>query len=352
MPNVSRGETYWFLDEAGALSPTRPTPDATVDAVSLRMSRDRNTSTVFDDPNSETTIGRMFHLEGNICDSREHASLLGMHHVGIELEMEGFERSPSRMTGWRIEQDRSLRNNGFEFKSTGPMRGVKLYNAIERLTKYLESVEHTSSERCSTHIHLDVRDMTPVQLNNLLILSAMLEHVMFKLFGNTRTANTFCMSIDTGTTNFDNFVKMVAAPELEHFNITFSKYAAIGLYRLRDLGTVEYRMFSAIESKEDYLRLINLLYAMKDFAMEVSGPQGVVDRKLTTGAQAMCQGFFPEVVNHYDGDFERLLERGIRTANDILMCAEVFNYVNEQKKQYEDVIRAARTQLSRVSRGY
>lgn len=270
--------------------------------------------------------------------------------AGIEIELEGLDLDMDRIpvSHWHVTGDGSLRNNGYEFVTRGGLANTDLQEALESIHEYLSEIGFSVSERCSTHIHVDMTDMKPQEVVNFVCLSIMLEHVLFRMFGNTRTANTFCVSTDNGTSNYDYMVDSVLNPP-SIVDQRWSKYAAIGLKRIRDLGTVEFRMFSAVTEPEQYYRILNLLFAMKQQAKGMSSPADIVEFKLSNTIQDLTAFYFPDVA--YSPEFAELFERGIQTLNDILATAEVVRTVKERSKKFETIIDTARRQMDEARRG-
>lgn len=268
--------------------------------------------------------------------------------AGIEIEVEGFEDVSSAPQKWEVVSDGSLRNGGREFITRNGFSGKDLERALVNMDRFFKETPPTLSERCSTHIHIDVTDLTQKQVANFLCLGVMVEHVLFSLFGNTRTANTFCLSTDCGTTNFENIVSALTKPD-DTVHLSWSKYAAIGLKRIRDLGTVEFRMFSTVLTKEDYVRILNVLFAMKVAAMEMESPQQLVDTKLSQGMSGIFGLYFPEVA--YSDEYEPLLDRGAETLNDIITAAEVVRISSERAKKYKTIIDQADRLMRDAQRG-
>jgi len=84
--------------------------------------------------------------------------------VGIEIEVENAGAQAIR--GWRVERDGSLRNDGIEYKTN---YGTRIYQTWESLSKLqttfaaaraIDNSFYLFSERCSVHVHLDVRNLT------------------------------------------------------------------------------------------------------------------------------------------------------------------------------------------------
>lgn len=275
--------------------------------------------------------------------------------AGIELEIEGISSTALRENlssdFWNLTTDGSLRN-GFEIVAKRGHSGVKLEKAVANLSSALALTPPTLSERCSTHIHLDVSDMTAQQLINLLCLSIVFEHCMFNLFGSGRGSNNFCLTTDSGTQNYDSLVDIISSgASLRSIagNYDWAKYAAIGLYRLRDLGTVEYRMFEPLITQEEYFRALEFLFALKREAMNMRCPQDIIDFKKINSLEATFRRLFESEV--YNEELEQDLERGVRTLNDILTAVRVLEEVQRERQKYEALIEQAREQIFTIERG-
>lgn len=304
--------------------------------------------------NPESTIGQVRReLFGHSLPEEKSADIVNTEmpdpsFVGIELELEGGLSTENLPRAFVAENDNSLRNNGIEIKSRRPHRGRALESAIHRLGSFLADSSFSVSERCSTHIHVDVNDLTHQQAVNFLCLSVMLEPMLFNLFGNTRTANNFCMATDMGTTNFSNIVSCVTNPE-KLLTTKWSKYAGVGLFRLNDYGTFEFRMFTAVTTSTDMMRVVQMLLAFKSYARTMTSPESVIDAKLAESVESLFTTFFP--TEAFTDGFSGAMERGIRTLNDILMSARVTQMIEERSKSYKAVMSEAEKQLKTLSRG-
>jgi len=237
-----------------------------------------------------------------------------------------------------------------EIKCAKALSGVKLEKAIVDLDECLANQDYTISERCSTHIHVDVSDMSGQQVYNMLLLSSMFEHVLFRLFGNTRLSNTFCMPVDTGTTNFQNIARLGGNPTIESImGTTWSKYAGISLNRIRDLGTIEYRMFCPMVTSEAYFRVLEFLFALKTESMGMESAQEIITYKKAHSLSDLFTRLFPNEA--YMEDYEALVERGVQTVNDVLVIAELSEYTKVREKKINKEIRVLSNELDTIERG-
>jgi DNA-binding transcriptional MerR regulator len=152
---------------------------------------------------------------------------------------------------------------------------------------------------------------------------------LFTLFGAERRANTFCLSIDRGSSNFENICKLGTDPTVSRLmDIRWSKYAGISLNRMRDLGTVEFRMFSPLTHKADYMRVLKFLFAMKQEAMSMESIQEIITYKKANSLSDLFARIFPDEA--YSEGFEEDIENGIQLANDIIMSIELEQVITER----------------------
>jgi Putative amidoligase enzyme len=154
-------------------------------------------------------------------------------YIGIEVEIENLkvyeaDYLPNFMDFWNITKDGSLRNTGAELVSV-PLRGINIAGALGYLDHFLTKIYpgHDFSHRCGIHVHVNCRNLTVRQVNNIIYVYLCLENVLFDQFvKNERAGNSFCMPVT------DVFVgKRYHA----------CKYQALNRKCLSELGTLEFR---------------------------------------------------------------------------------------------------------------
>lgn len=261
------------------------------------------------------------------------------YYAGIELEIEGVRDNPPDVSPnkWIKVNDNSLRNNGIELITNGPKGGTALFECLEDLEEALANTDIELSERCSTHIHIDVSDMTVEQLLNFLMLSSIFELVLFKLFGSERTSNTFCMATKDGGNNFDNFCNLAERPDISTLMVSkWTKYNAISLNRIRDLGTVEFRMFNPILEKSKYCRVLYFLFGMKNEAMNIENISDIIAYKKANSLQDLFSKVFPD--EEYDEQYYEDIDKGLEIVNDVIISKAVKDLTKERMRVLENEI--------------
>lgn len=219
---------------------------------------------------------------------REPLSLLGGVPVGIEVELEGITRRPPEFKMWRVTEDGSLRDNGKEFVSC-PLREATVPVALNELCSWLKAATYRVSGRCSVHVHVQASHLTESQFIKTMILYSIVERFVFQFASQERFKykNKFCVSYEDM-----NFIRLLSHDVLKRSVPSWGgdgKYAALNTSRLRDLGTIEFRMREGTGNYhriyEWYVILRGLIYAAGKLTL---------DDMLTLPADVLLERVFPE----------------------------------------------------------
>ena len=188
--------------------------------------------------------------------------------VGIEMEIENFSREVHSHPFWKTTTDGSLRNNGYEFVSV-PLPGAIVEFALWRLFETFREYEQFPeySKRCSVHIHLNVRTLSVVQLQKLVILYLVFEKLLFNFVGNGRDKNIHCvpllqssiLSRPSWGIDFEQFFYVARS--------VWMKYSALNLLPLFSQGTIEFRQMHGTNDMKKIMTWINLIYSLKLYSI-------------------------------------------------------------------------------------
>lgn len=188
--------------------------------------------------------------------------------IGIEIEVENVR---STLCGnldyyWAEDEDHSLRNYGREYKSI-PMRAYQIPYSIEYLKQLLSisNPEYEFSNRCSVHVHLNVRDFTMEQLACFIILYCIFEKHFFHIAGTKRENNIFCVPL--WTTEYLPNLKRLVKPEsykIWHKYLALNCGCIFGSENNKDFGTIEFRhLYGTLDTKILY-PWINSIIALRE----------------------------------------------------------------------------------------
>lgn len=180
--------------------------------------------------------------------------------VGIEIELEG-ENLPHggiACKGWDIHPDNSLRGpggrgaGGAEYTTRGAIMIKDVHTAVSAVRRTLENAKvvlREDSPRTSTHIHLNVQQMSLSDVFGYITIFSAIEPLFLNLCGPRRDGNSFCApGFDSGDLP-DFFHSTFSRLEKYSSDNRYvelpgrGKYASLGTFRLHDLGTLEARAF-------------------------------------------------------------------------------------------------------------
>lgn len=235
---------------------------------------------------------------GNLQNFRPHAALVSADAVGVELELEGFnarsvEEAQSHLHPlWTTTQDGSLRNGGVELITNGGLGGEQLHAAFERVASLLERINYDASWRCSTHMHINMRDFTVNQVVRFMLVYAACEPVLFSHCGKFRYSSNFCVPIADSlpfhkkliSRLYDNVVKSRAAAQhtVKYTAMNFQPLFGDGRNRPA-LGTVEFRGGRPITTVPEFTLQANLLLSIKQYVRDFKGSEDEMLTALNEG---------------------------------------------------------------------
>lgn len=180
--------------------------------------------------------------------------------AGIECEIESVDHLNKHIPEFNSEPDGSLRNNGTEFISV-PLERDKLLTSFKNL--HAELVYHNKAEafspRTSTHVHINVRNLEPEQLRQLLLFYALFEDYFFAMVSPVRRNNIHCVPLHETT-----LPTRYGAPLKSLLNI-WHKYTAFNLLPVSKQGTVEFRHLQGTDDAElldRWLKTIENLWSL------------------------------------------------------------------------------------------
>jgi hypothetical protein len=157
--------------------------------------------------------------------------------AGLECEIEAIPDGKRKSFGiFSCKEDGSLRNNGWEYVSTPESREtlVKQFSGLQDWLN-LDEKKNPFSHRTSTHVHVNVSSMSEKHAKNMLLLYALYEEFFFSMVKPERRTNIHC--VPNTETHLPNYY----GRPLSFLQSKWSKYSAVNLCRLADLGTFEFR---------------------------------------------------------------------------------------------------------------
>ena len=202
-------------------------------------------------------------------------------YVGVEVEVEGLRyddvsRSNSRLSLWECVEDGSLRN-GCEFIFKEPTKGRLITSALDNLDRYFSqdvSGVHAST-RCGVHVHLDIKDLEPDELINLIMVYMLVERLLFNWVNPERIKNNYCRALtDSNFKATMNSIRQLSTTEdavhsiISYVNESCEKYAGLNLRPIASFGSIEFRMHQGTTEISRLYKWINIILALKRTARD------------------------------------------------------------------------------------
>lgn len=264
------------------------------------------------------TVGSFFGHTYNYPTLEKHPLVLGTNLVGIEIELENI-RGHFQNRYWEQKEDGSLRNSGQEFVCRGAWGGRDLYNAVIAMDTYLNEQEPDASWRCSTHVHLDVRDLNVKQLKNLILLYTIFEKLLFQMSGMSRYKNNFCPAFGYAQSQITTVARFWGIEGDRFFNRIagqWVKYSSMNLVPLQRFGSVEFRIAEATYKKGNLLRLCNRYLALKEKAVEWGDRpfEELIEWAASADPHTVFKRGLPKKVDNYG----ECIETGVKLAWDVI----------------------------------
>lgn len=207
---------------------------------------------------------------------------------GLECEIEAI-KTPKHFGIFQCKEDGSLRNHGFEFVSQPAERDllVKEFTDLHKWLKFYPN-EDPYSSRTSTHVHVNCLCLTEAQARDFVLYGALFEELLFAMVKPERRDNIHCVPLT------ETHLPSIYRQTLSQLVQQWSKYTAINLKRLPDLGTIEFRHMHGTNSVEDVSAWLKVLENMFFLCQ-----QQPLNKKVLTDRNTIL-GMFDYVFEHVE----------------------------------------------------
>ena len=181
--------------------------------------------------------------------------------IGVEVELEKVKYKYLPQGTWKITDDGSLKDQGREFVTIPiPFRflEIELHRLFNGLT------DKHASIRCSTHIHINVRDFSLEELKTFLALYLIFEQSLYH-FSGERSNNNFCVPLSFNSKMLQEFISYL---NRGHVVEGWYKYTGLNLSPIwggesKKFGTIEFRHMKGTTDVAYILNWINLIVSLK-----------------------------------------------------------------------------------------
>ena len=205
-------------------------------------------------------------------------------YLGVEVETEGsglLNFAGDSLGWWKQIADGSLKSfSPWEFIFAQPLAGDQVVSALTELEELLDPTTVEYPVNTSVHVHMNIGDLTREQLRHLVYLCVVTESALVQYSGGKRD-NPFC--IPWGHCSPHILQELGWFLEDKGMGCDgMTRYTTVNVASAFTLGTIEFRTMTGTHSKEAILGWIEVLLALKRYALEtVHDPRSRLDYMLT-----------------------------------------------------------------------
>lgn len=294
--------------------------------------------------------------------------------VGLELEIEGRNlpyvipyTTPVTEIYWTAEKDGSLRGEeSYEYITNGPINIDEVPGMLDTLWNSFDSNKSklSLSNRCSTHVHLNMSMFTPKPITSLIALYGIVEEVATNWCGDGRVSNPFCLRMKDSQATLELWQNLLEGGDIANYGGERDrdhqwKYGGLNILPLFTKGSVEFRPLRGAENKKMVIDWVNFLWALREEArttyadpghlasmVSANGATGVVNDLVARHGLRM---FWGEVIAHpsnRDGNVPKMLRDGFNMVQPLLfntdwtLTPSVIEKGDVPKAEFEKALKA------------
>lgn len=272
---------------------------------------------------------------------------------GLELEIEGRGliagghldgvRSPITRAHWVVVNDGSLRNGGLEYRYSTPVLEEENEAMLNGLFQRLKDAGSTIqlSNRCSVHVHCNMKGKTINQITSILATWGMFEALLIDWCGEQRKTNHFCLSMQDAVSVVDAWNTFLRYGS--HHWPEGLKYSAVNVLTLWDKGSLEFRCGAGADNTRTPLLWTKFLNRMIEFSTtKYDNPANIAYDVSERGGYeifneitADIPEFRKEVVKEMSpAEFNQIVLNGFRTVQPLVLGYPWDQWLSLIKKEY------------------
>jgi hypothetical protein len=196
--------------------------------------------------------------------------------IGLELEIEGNKlptdghlekiKAPKTNSQWFGVADGSLRGEAKEYIFSVPVLPEELSDMLNGLWGVFNELSSkiNNSNRCSTHVHINMSGKTINQLTSIIVLWSIFEDYLIRWCGEERSSNHFCLGTKDTASVVSAWRKVLADGQFRFQDGI--KYSALNVSTINSKGSFEFRCGAASNSPDIPEIWAKFLYTLTEYA--------------------------------------------------------------------------------------
>ena len=270
--------------------------------------------------------------------------------IGVEVELEKVKRSivdGIDSIYWETTPEQSLRgyldNLGIEFRFKQALHGRDIRASFDEFEEMFEVRAPHTGNRCSTHVHIDVRNLHIEDVHRIFNLYTILERPLFHYEGTDRENSFYCVPVyklnNKNIQRSFNKLDYQSLPGHQHKNVqkraiakrfldSFQKYGAIHLKSVRNIGSIEFRMMHAMYKSDELWEWVYILQSIVKYALSVDSLDKLpVDISMRGVQPFMEEVFGKELAQKLNyGNLDIDIYKGIRVSQEHIYSTDFLSY--------------------------
>lgn len=257
--------------------------------------------------------------------------------IGIEIEVEG-RRLPALDKYWRATHDGSLKGpEAIEYVLQEPMTLPQVRKSLSYLeSRYVEcKTEVHDSVRAGVHVHVNVQQLSIIELYNFITLYLIFEELLVKFCGEHREGNLFCLRTSDAGFLLETLKRAVRTKKfMQLFHDDDLRYASMNVKALTTYGSLEFRSMRGTRDLDLIYTWAEILLSLREIAKTFENPSDILSSFSGAGPMEFLKGVFKEkavLFKSFD-NCELLINNGMRNAQDIAFCTNWDDLINPVRK--------------------
>ena len=245
--------------------------------------------------------------------------------VGVEIEVEG-DNLPDVEQYWRAEHDGSLRGESIEYVLRKPLDMPQVRDSLSYLnTMYLDNdtVVH-ESVRAGVHVHINVQELTMVELYSFITAYIILEDILIKYCGEYREGNLFCLRMRDAEYLLYELEQVASDKDYSKFQSDILRYSSLNVCSLWNYGSLEFRAMRGTRDLDIIGDWAEILLNLRNESLKFETPAQIVEMLQEHGAESFLETFLGTFKDKLcnDVDWEELINEGLYRAYQLAMSTD------------------------------
>lgn len=207
---------------------------------------------------------------------------------------------------WKVEKDGSLKKNGIEFVSAYPKNKAGSLERVNWLRDFIYGKWRNiieDSQKAGTHIHLNVNDLTGLDIFKFLLIYYPLETVITNRAGPGRAGNLFCLRLRDATIISEALYECIDRGSWKYIMSDDYRYSALNLQSLAKYGTLEIRSIRTDPMLDNIEVWLDLLIRLRNKCKEIEDPWDEIIKISGLGPTEWARSILgDELFNHFKYD--------------------------------------------------